>query len=269
MGNFRYDIVKQSSGSSAENLPLYFLGDTLQEAEDTYSRFSGLLNSLAYSYAQTTGIYKGDLFGEALVGLAVAKRDWDPDRSSSFRTYAIFRIKDRLHEYIRKNLNDVTVPSYVLKSYRHIQELRSMCEWAEAHAHDCIIDKEIPEELEYDDALRFDELINFLENAAARAKVSYETYIDRVSSLPEEVDHEDQEAAKMSARQIEMLEAALVVEKLKEIMDEEERIICDGIMKDMTYAEIGNLLGKSRPWVSKKLEGLKDKILSKMDSGEL
>lgn len=269
MEKFKYDIVKQSVVKKTENMPLYFLANTLEEAEETYNKFSGLLNKIAYSYATTTGLHKGDLFGEALMGLAVAKRDWDPKRSKSFKSYAVFRIKDTLNEFVRNNNSLVSVPSYVKKSNNHIRELIGLCEWAQANPKEFIMEKEIPEELDIDDAYRFDELISLLDSAAKRAKVDYKTYVERVFELPKDVDQKDQSSKEIDGRQQEILEAALVVEKLKEYMDEEELAICDGIMADLSYSEIGKKLGKSKGWVSIKLACLRERIISKMKKGEL
>jgi hypothetical protein len=65
------------------------------------------------------------------------------------------------------------------------------------------------------------------------------------------------------------MEAAIIVDKLKAHMTKQELLICEGIMLDKSFDEIGADLGKSKSWVSAKLSNLKKRIVSMMDEGTL
>ena len=52
-------------------------------------------------------------------------------------------------------------------------------------------------------------------------------------------------------------------------MTEQELLICDGIMFEKSFDEIGKSIGKSKGWVSKQLKNLKEKIVLMMKEGTL
>ena len=268
-GGFKFNIMTHSVVRQDEKMPKHFLADTPEEAVAVYDRYEKLLNNMAYSYAISTGLSKVDLFGESLIGLARAYRDWDVSRGGSFRTYAIYKIKDALNECVRENSATISVPAYVKKANSNLRELKSICEQYDIDWQELAIEQEIPDELEMDDAVRCTRLVENLIRAADRAKVDYEKFIDRVSFIPEDADFSEQIAPEISKREQERLEAALVVEKLKEHMDDDELAICDGIMKEKSFDEIGKELGKSKAWVSGRLSKLRDRIIEMMEAGTL
>lgn len=259
---FKYDIINMSTVTKVEDMPECFLADTGVEAEAIYEKFEGMLNNIAYAYAVSTGINKADLFGEALIGLARAYRDWNPDRSDNFKLYAEYRIKDALREFIRRNIVSLSIPSYIQKAYANVVEIKTICDYNEVDYVLVLKKQEIPDELSTGSALRCAQLVSNLINASNRAKVSYEKFIERVEMIPEDVDSSENIPNDLYKREEEKMEAVLLVEKLKEYMTTEEREICDGIMLDKSFEQIGNEMGKSKAWVSDKVRNLRDKILN-------
>ena len=264
VNGYKYDIVTQSVVKKAERMPEHYLADTSEEAQALYDRYERLLNNFAYSYAVSTGLSKTDLFGEALIGLARAYRDWMPDRSDNFKTYAIFRIKDALNEFVLDNSASISVPAYIKKAYNHLSEIKSICESYTIDYTIIAVEQELPVKLDEQDAIRCAELVNFLISAANRAKVDYRKFLERIEVMPEDVSHSDQLSPETSQREQCALEAALIVEKLKTHMDKTELLICEGIMLDKSYRQIGEELGYSISWVHKKIEGLRKKILRRV-----
>ena len=266
---YKYDILAKTVVKKAEDMPACFLAETSREAEEIYGKFERLLNDLAYAYSISTNLNKGDLFGEALIGLARAYRDWDPSRSDDFRIYAIYRIKDALGEFARSNVAIVSVPAYVKKAQANLNEIKQICKSASINFEIIVIDQEIPDELSPPDAIRCAQLVCNLINAADRAKVDYEVFIPRISLIPETIYPEEYDFGDSDDRNLEMLEAALVVDKLKKYMDEEELTICNGIMMDKSFEEIGNSLEKSKGWVSEKLKSFRQRMVEKLEDGTL
>lgn len=268
-GGYKYDIVNKTLVKKAERMPKYYLADTPEEADVLYNRFEKYLNDVSAAYVINTGLSKADLFGEGLIGLGRAYRDWDPSRSDVFTPYARFRIKDAMNEFVRENGSTVSVPTYVKKSHANVREIKNICEAATVDPDIIISDQELPDELETSDAVRCAELISNLINAANRAKVSYKEFLERISLVPEDTEYVDQTPPEVHQREIEMLEAAVVVEKLKDHMDEIELAICEGVMLDKTYEEIGKGFNRSKSWVSGKLKVLKTRIIEMMHDGKL
>lgn len=261
---YKYDVVNQTVVKQTEEMPEFFLANTAEEAQALYERFSKTLNLLSGNYATATGIPKTDLFGEALIGLARANRDWDPKRSNDFRTYAIYRIKDALREYCASNMNCVSVPVYLRLSHKHYKELCSICNEYKIPVDTLAIEQEIPDCFEPEDAIRSAELVVNLINASNRARTNYRVYLERIKSIPEDECFDQQLPPELEERQSRQLEAALVVDKIKKFISEDELLICDGIMKDKTYEEIAAELDKSKAWVSKKIKEIRTKVLKKM-----
>ena len=113
-------------------------------------------------------------------------------------------------------------------------------------------------------------LARTLREYSNRAKVKdIYKFVERIENLPEEVDYSGQTSPEVHQRNQEQMEAALVVDKLKEHMDSDERKICEGIMADKTYKEIGAELGRSAGWVSGKMDDLRSKIARKLKDGTL
>jgi RNA polymerase sigma factor (sigma-70 family) len=265
----KYKVVHKTQIDTHEELPKFFLADNPIEAEEIYIKFKKLLNSISYSYAISTGIPKSDLFGEALLGLAKACCDWDSKRSDKFRTYTIFRIKDALNEYVRKNGQIITIPSYIKKSNALLNRIKTLLEKFEVDTNDiytAIFTADIENIAIPDDQKETcNKMLKTLVAAAVRANVDYTKFVRRIEYLPVNINIDqktEQEFQKTKEKQFKM---AIMVEKLKSVMNKNELSIADGIMKGLNYKEIGKEFGKSDAWVCKQLKNLRKKILDKWD----
>lgn len=265
-GGFQFNVITQTVVNTDEEMPRYFLAETPEKANSVYEKYKNLLNGWAYSYSTSTGLSRSDLFGEALIGLARACRDWDDSRSSDFKTYAIYRIKDSLNEFVRANLATISVPAYIKKANANLLKIKTICSKYNIKWQTIAIDKEQPKQFSKEDWNLCVNFIDNLTNAAIRAGVSYEKFVERVEYIPENSDFSDQTAPEIYERTQQQLEAALVVDKLKEYMDEDELVICNGIMSDKSFKQIGLEMGKSPAWISDKIKKLRDKIIDKVGS---
>ena len=257
VNGLKFDIIRQTVVIQQEEMPANFLADTPEEAEALYCKYSGLINGMSYNYAIATGLQKVDLFVEALIGLGRAYRDWDTKRSDDFKIYAIYRITDALNEFTRGNMASVKVPAYIKKSHMHVTKLKYIF-----HEHNIPTDKvllcgKIDSRMEGADRKKCTLLVRYLVDAAARAKVSYKKFIERVEYIPEDCVLEDTTAPDNYEKK---LETALIIQKLQSYMDKTELTICRGVMEGQTYEIIGDGFGKSGVWVKRKLDKLRDKI---------
>ena len=283
---FKYDIVHKTSVNTYEKLPKFFLADDPIEAEKLYSKFSNLLNSISYTYSTISGIPKSDLFGEALLGLARANRDWSATYDSNFKTYAIFRIKDVLNEYIRCNAQIVTIPSYIKKANILLNKIKRLLKKFEVSSDDIYkIITAVKLEIDPDDIHKVvitvsiknmnipnkqkrvcKKMLETLAAASIRAKVDYPKFIERVECLPIDITIDHQTEPKFQKFTDEELNAAILVEKLKKYMNKNEITICNGIMIGLTYKEIGIKFvpSRSNAWVAKQVKNLRKKLLTKI-----
>jgi RNA polymerase sigma factor (sigma-70 family) len=212
----------------------------------------------------STNLEWQDLFGEALIGLAKARRDWEEGRSTgSFKSFAIFYIKAELGEKLRREMVSVYVPSYIRKAFGNIKKVESLClKYNIKPSHSVVYTTNIPEEFSSDDKSECDKYITFIKNAAERASVEYKEFVSRIYCMPDEVSYDESSYEDDAEREQQKLEAAVVVEQLRSIMSKDERIICDYIMEGYTYEEIGSMMSRSPSWVWKKVAAFKKKILT-------
>jgi len=267
--DFKFDVITHSSANCQEDMLKYFLADTIEEAEDVFRHFSSILNHLAYNYAISTGLQKADLFGEGIIGLGRAKRDWDSKRGGEFRPYAVFRIKDAMMEFIRNNHTIVNVPSYVKKANLNLKKVMSVCEELGLDYKTVILTKSFPNRIKEKDIKKCLNLIEKISSAAERAGVDYAVFIERIEFLPKETELSNltQEEEINEDRNQEITEAALIVSKLKEMMDDVELKICNGIMMGKSYDEIGKELGHCKSWVSEKLDSFRNRVKRELYKG--
>lgn len=248
-------MVKQNK----DFLP-YFLGNSEEEAEKTFLEYEGLLNKIANSYSEATGIDKGDLFGEAITGLAKAKRDHNP-KKAALSTYAVRIITDILNEYSRRNAMAVSVPSYIQKAHGIIERIKGLLIAHNLNFGTTTINGsgEVPEDIK----VNYDYLVGKLTNAANRAGISMEVLITRAEFAPISIECEVDE---LEMEVIASSEA--LVAELKTWMTDEEWFISQGVMEDKTYDQIGIELGMSGSNVGLIFKDLRAKIKNRMGGVE-
>ncbi|MEA3296155.1 MAG: sigma-70 family RNA polymerase sigma factor [Patescibacteria group bacterium] len=265
---FKYDIIHNTSIDTYEKLPKYFLADDPIEAEKLYAKFSNLLNNISYIYFVLSGIPKSDLFGEALLGLARANRDWNIKYNSNFKTYVVFRVKDTLNEYIRRNAQIVIIPSYVKKGSILLNKIKILLKKFEVSSDDIykVITTNNVKNINIPNKQKIicKEMLKKLKAATIRAKVDYEKFIKRIECLPIDFIIDNQTESNFQNVENEKLNAAILVKNLKRYMNKNEIIICDYIMFGLTYKEIGTKFCKSDAWVAKQIKNLRKKLLTKL-----
>lgn len=240
--NVKYEAIK-TTVQEPEKFLSCFLAETQEEAEKTHEEFSGCLNSIAYSYHLSTGLDKAELFSEALVGLARAKRDYDPNRSLNFKTYAIFRIKDALNKYIRENMAPVKIPAYIRKAHSLITKLK----------------QGLGNEL-FEQALRDNnrEVLGELGSAADRCNLSVIELANRATVLPTELEFIDNDHTSNE----EGLFNKVLVNELKRQMTTKELIVAQGISEGKSYEQIGKEINKSKGWVAGVMKNMRHKFMT-------
>lgn len=255
--------------------PTHFLAESPEEAEEMFVKYSALLNGISYTYSISTGIEKGELFGEAIMGLAKALKNFDKDLGYSFKTFAVKVIRSFLDEYARKNTYTIYVPGYIKRAHNHIINLKRLLTLAglqEFEIEKVIRNKdlghlEIPTKI----VGQCQKEIDLVDREAKRASIDYEKLVDRAEYIPTEVDLTDETVEEKHAddQNERDLEIALFVEKLKEHMTATELFVCEGIMNDISYDDIAKELGITRSRVRQILDKLKRKLTRRLKDGTI
>jgi RNA polymerase sigma factor (sigma-70 family) len=262
-GRFKYVIIQKDLAPVHERFPKHLLADTAEEAEAVFKMFSKVVNDLARSYAAGSGLNRADLFGEAVIGLARAKRDFDPRRSKNFKTFAIYKMKDTLNDYVRSFSSPVPVPAYLKRVSRWVGILEEVLRSAMLPEVDveAILNGRrqafLPGEL-HDHYL---ELSEYLAKEAKRLNVTQEELVKRARAIPKEFVSEPDGLAASDDE----LYTRIMVEELKRHMTETELRISEMIMAGKTYKEIADVFGRTAPWVRQQLDKIKDRLKDKFE----
>lgn len=266
----KIDIVStESLDKEQETFLPYYLGDTPEEAEETYEFFSELLNIMAQAYAKNSDVVAEDYFAEALTGLARAKRDWDPTRGGcQFRTFAMMKIKNALNEHYRRYSSIVNMPHYVRVAHTYITNIKTIYEGY--GVPDEFFRKTIIKLEQYrdrpmadQDAKRVGAELKKLKKLVNSTDVSAEKMLERAEFVPSDMSYdESMTQEELHRREKRKLAAALVVSKLEDSMTDDELHVARGIMAGKSYAEIGRTHPKKRSiaWVQKKVKGMREKF---------
>ena len=270
------NIISKTTGKVEKEIFLdYFLGSTPEEAEEVFYEFSGTLNAITKSYHNWSRLDKGDLFGTALVGLARAKRDFDPSRSDNFKAFVVLKVKNALNEYYRRNRTAVSIPSYVRIANSYINSIKFVLE-----SHD-IVPKDIQTVLkngELNKSIKMDakskekciKSIDKLKRLSTNTNIPYQKILERSEYIPSGVSFDDTISQdELFRRECQVIEAALLVSRLKDYMTDAELSIAEGIMTGKTYAEIGGLQKphRSAAWVRIQLDKMRSKFERKLGDG--
>ena len=91
--------------------------------EDTAIRlWSRYIRKLAQKYCANQNEYD-DYYQEAAIGLLKAMRDYNPERSKDWKTYAIQKMRSELQSYRNKSRTLFHVPQHISKVYHNLSRL--------------------------------------------------------------------------------------------------------------------------------------------------
>jgi len=242
----------------------YLLGNTPEEAEQTHNAFVAFLNKIATSYARSTGLEKGDLFGEGVLGLAKAKASYNPERGS-FSKWAAFHIIDALNNYVANNIQLVRAPEYVQLYNDQLNKLRMLLELYTD-------DNDLVNSIIYTGDMsnvslpawaeeKAKQIIFKLRRGAKRAHVKYEEMVVRASFIPEinritkELKDEKKEEEKILLK--------ILVQQMQEQMTETEKKLSTMIMEGKTNKDIARYFQKTPSWVTTQIKKIRHKFQKK------
>lgn len=235
----------------------YFLGNTIEEAQETHDRFVNIINAISREYSLSTGIDKKELFNEAFIALSNAKINFTDKKGVTFDQYAKYSIKRHLNDYIKDN-SVIGIPRYINRTVSLLRRLNNVLL---ANGHDTSAEDYILNcsdiELNEADYNKCNEILTYLKNIASRANVTLEKLIKRSNYIPSinlEINHELVEEPALDK------DIKIIVTNLLEALTTEEKIIAWGIMEGKSKKAIAKELNKSDTWINSKLKEIGKKI---------
>jgi len=252
---YKYDIKTiKETGSSPST---YLLGDSVEEAEELLMKFSGYINNVTRTYSEATGIDRGDLFGDAVIALGKAKKDFNPEKGGKFAPFAKFIIVDTLNECVRQNKAAVTTPVYINKAHKIIIRIKSLISNYTDVFEDILLDEEF-DKFNIPTSVKITILYNkeLLNKAANRANITLVELINRAEFLPLMIPEDDIKKVNDNEKTI---FTKLIVTEIFAILNKNETIVAELIMNDKNISDICKILNKSTDWVKNRIKHIKNK----------
>lgn len=233
----------------------YFLGNTVEEAEANHNKFFNTINTISRNYSLSTGIDKKDLYSEALFGLADALEKYNSDSNMSLNNFVIFKIKDKLNQYVRDTATCIKIPQYVHRSIKIVNKLRQILEdygyvnipTLELLSYN-LYDTSIP----YSTIVKYELYISSLNKIALRANTTVEKLLSRVEFIP--VDFVSEECVVSNPEEI------LFYNYIESTLTDVELSIVKQLLDKKTKTEIALHFNKSIKWVSSRIESIRNKL---------
>jgi len=127
-------------GVDYNKFPKNFLADTKEEADKLYSKYLPTLKFLADKYSRLTGLGSEDFVQEGVIGLARASRDFVSKRSNDFNTFAIYKIKDSMREFVSSQAATIKIPQYIKDAIGLSGKLKRLISTVESIEHASLSD---------------------------------------------------------------------------------------------------------------------------------
>ena len=238
-----------------EKFLAHFLADDEKEAARLYKNYKRLISHLAYQFSKRSGVDAQDLFEEGLIGLARAKRDFDPQRKvcvnrgcnsvvakckcdkpqlvlrrGKFHNFAVALIRNALREAVYAYETPVPVPAYLKESNYYYTKMRQALD-------DICVDHDVKTAImENEDALPADfgiekphslvieKFKRKLKNRARSSEITYNELLTRAISIPRRkfTDIHRPEFSEASEEfDDERLDKAASLMRIKEVLDPE------------------------------------------------
>lgn len=239
----------------------HFVADTPAEAEKLLTEYDSTLKILSNKASNITGLDKEDLYQEGIIGLARASRDFDGNRSSNFKIFAIYKIKDAMREFATTQTLSIKVPQYTKDTMRLASILRGYLIKAGEYRYKALSDmwdssKKYTGTDPLDKAIQQTRLR--LLNLAERSHTSVKQLLERSEITPffvidasgwNEIFSKDYRAEEEEL--IEKLHRNDIIEHIKNHLSEREyALLVNRYIKGMTVRELAPLMGISAPHVS-------------------
>ena len=173
-----------------------FLADKEEEAAALYKEYKRLISHLAWQFSTRSGVDAQDLFEEGLIGLARAKRDFDPTRArnkdlkKAFHIFAVFMIRNALREAVYAYETPVPVPAYLKESNYYYAKMLEALEGTDIdYEAKLALTEEAdtePEDfgVEKPHSIVVGKFKNKLRRRARASEITYEELVKRAVSIP-------------------------------------------------------------------------------------
>ena len=263
------DPVILVEGIDYGKFPANFIAETKEEANNLYKKYLKTMQFLANKYSMISGLDIEDLVQEGTIGLARASRDFKECRSNDFNTFAIYKIKDAMREFVTSQAVNTKVPQYIKDTARLIKRLRKIIgtiEAVETYSPMDIwwISKKYEENKEVTSNVA--RIRKSLFNLAERSCTTVEQLVERAEFMPlVDIEITDYNSVDLSENNekavIEYLINRRGISEIKELISKEDfDLIVSYFVEEKTVRELEKEVGLKGPTISVRINKIIEKL---------
>ena len=265
------DPIMDVEGINYGKFPDHFLADSKEGAVELYNKYLITLKFLADKYSIITGLSLDDFVQEGVIGLARAKRDFEEARSNNFNTFAIYKIKDAMREFVTSQGGNTRIPQYIKDTLSLINRLKKVISSIEAIEVYSLLDVwEISKKHKDNEEIGMiiTQTRESLYNLASRSCTTVEQLIERAELMPlTDVEITDYNTTnnnlsdKTEEQVLDKLITREYIEEVKEIISPSDYgLLVAHFAEGKTVRELSKELGIEAPSVTVKIHKIVEKL---------
>lgn len=270
-----------------------FLGETEDNAARLYKEYKKLISQLAFQFSKRSGVDAQDLFQEGLIGLARAKRDYNPDRmvcsicnkpeakcgcanpnlvkrAGTFHNFAVALIRNALREAVYAYETPIPVPHYLKECnyfYAKIIDIFSMLDVPQ-EAKDRYIQEEAVRAKDIGvtepQSTMLDKFKNLIANRVRAQRMKYNEVLEKAIAIPRrsfiDVHRSDFNGA-LEEIDDEMLDKVAALERVRDLIgDETYEILFQYFVDGETIDSISDRTGKTSGRISQIIRAARETL---------
>jgi len=261
------DPVIDREGIDYNKFPANFLADTKEEADKLYKKYLNTLQLLAVKYSRLTGLSQEDFVQEGVIGLARASRDFVGERSKDFNTFAIYKIKDSMREFVSSQGAATRIPQYIKDVINLIERLKRLTSTIEpignmSYPEIWHISKkyEHPKKL----AKSIYNIRQSISNLAERSCTTVEDLLERAELSPKksvEIVNVDTSGMSSSDNTLSHIFEKHALELIEKVLNSREfEIFKLHFVENYTIREMQDILGKTDGTIAVQIRRIREKL---------
>ncbi len=267
--------VVDKEGIDYNKFPSNFLADTKEEADKLYRKYLNTLQLLAVKYSRLTGLNSEDFIQEGVIGLARASRDFVNERSRDFNTFAIYKIKDSMREFVSSQGASIKIPQYIKDAVSLTERLKRLVSTVEPIDNSSMLDIwDISKKYEKPDNI-IESIINIrnsIFNLAERSCTTVSQLIERAELMPANIESIDFDSniAKLhnsdEEKTINEMIARESVESIKDMLSKSDyELIVSHFVEGKTVRELAEETGLKAPSITVKIHNIVSELTKRKD----
>jgi len=269
------NLIVDLEGVDYNKFPKNFLAETKAEADKLYNKYLATLKFLADKYSRLTGLGSEDFIQEGVIGLARASRDFISERSRDFNTFAIYKIKDSMREFVSSQAATIKIPQYIKDAIGLYGKLKRLISTVEPIEHASFMDV-------WDTSKKYEKsgeivkdttnIRKSISNLAERSCTTVKQLIERAELMPSDfdttvIDHNTADITNGDEEElVNRISTRKSIETIKDLLTKSDyELIVAHLVDGKTVRDLAKETGLAAPTVTIKVHNIMSELIKRKD----